>query len=84
VILNPSRHRVAADEVRAEDFGEASLHRPPPEIHLKQAVSRLDESLRKEEIVARGRDDVRHTPAIADDADGRRDAIDLERAGHRR
>ena len=53
------------------------MRRPPPEVHLKQAVLRLHESLREEQIAVVLRVDVRHAPAVADDAHRRREA------GHR-
>src|SRR5262249_8426703 len=87
-ILHPPCHRVPLDEVRAEHLGEPSLNRPAPEIHLEQAILRLHKSLREEEIVLIRRVDMRHSPAVADDAywggeardgDGARDLWRLRR-----
>ena len=80
-VLHAPRHRIALDEVRAEHLRQPALHGSPPEIHLKQTILRLHETLREEQIVARPCVDVRHAPPIAHDADRRRQARNLRRTG---
>ena len=79
--LDAARHRIAFDEIPAEDLGQPALNRAPPEIHLKEAVLRLHEPLREEQIVLILRGNVRHAPAVADDPDGRRQALERDGAG---
>ena len=79
-ILNPPRHRVALDEVGAEDLGQPPLHRSPPQVHLKQAILRLREPLREEEIAVVLRVDVRHAPPVADDTNRGPDTVEHARA----
>ena len=66
--MHTPRHRVALDEVRSEHLRQAALRRAAPQIHLKQAIFGLHESLGGEQIASRLRIDVRHPPAIAHDA----------------
>src|SRR5205823_14415738 len=68
------------DEVSAEHLGQTAERRAPPQVHLEQAVLRLDESLREKQIVPGLRVDVRDAPPIADDAHRRREADDLDHA----
>ena len=84
MILHPPRHGVAVDEVRAKHFGEPALRRSAPQIHLKQPVLRLNESLREEQVMLALRRDVRDAEAIADDAYRLCQARDRERAGYLR
>jgi len=84
VKLKTTRIRIALDEIGTEDLGEPPLRRTPPEIHLKQPILRLHESLRQEQIGGRFSVDVWHTPPIAHDADRRGHAVDLDRSADRR
>ena len=70
-VLKAPRHRVPFDEVRPQHFGEPSLRRPPPQVHLKQAILGLYEPLRGKEVVLAGGGDVRNAPSIANDLNGR-------------
>src|SRR4030095_15828833 len=79
--LEASRHRIALDEIPAEDLRQPALNRAPPEIHLKEAILGLHEPLREEQIVLILRGNVRHAPAVADDADGSRQALERNAAG---
>ena len=78
--LHPPRHRIPLDEVRAEDLSEATLHRSPPQIHLKQPVLRLDESLDEEEIVFAFSRDVGYTPGVTHHAYRAIKALEDQRA----
>ena len=81
-ILHPPGHEVARHEIRSQHFGQASLARAAPQVHLEQTVLRLDKALREEEIVAIAGVNVRHARAIADDANRGREAGHGERAGY--
>ena len=83
-VLHAPRHRVALDEVRTEHLGQAALRGSPPEIHLKQPILGLHESLREKEIVPARREDVRHAPRVAHDAHRSGETGERERAGHLR
>jgi len=71
--LHPPRHRIALGEVWAEHLRQPSLRAPPPEVHLKEAVLRLDESLREKEVGVALRVDVRYAPSITHDTHGIRE-----------
>ena len=60
----------------AEHLRQPALYRAPPEIHLKEPVLGLHEPLREEQIVLILRGNVRDAPAVADDADGSRHALE--------
>ena len=80
-VLHAARRRVTFDEVEAQHFRQPPLRRAAPEIHLKEAILRLDEALREEQVVVVPRVDVRHAPTVADDAHGLRETVNVERPG---
>ena len=67
--LDAAGHRVALDEVRPHHLGQASLCRALPQVHLEQAVLRLHEPLREEQVFGVGGGDVRNAEGVAVDAD---------------
>ena len=63
--MHATRHGVTLDEVRAEHFRQSTLRRAAPEVHLKQAVLSLDESLGEKEVGLVVGINVRHAPGVA-------------------
>jgi len=58
---------VHAANLRAEDLRELALRDAAHEVHLREAVLRMDEALGEEEVVLRGREDVRDPVEVAVD-----------------
>jgi hypothetical protein len=63
---------------------QPSLDRSTPEIHLKQTILRLHESLREKQIVLVACRDVRDAPSIANDGHRLMQSADAQRAVHLR
>ena len=58
-----------AQKIRAHDFRQRALVRPPIHLHLPEPVLRLHESLGEEQIVDIAGVDVRNAPSVTDHLD---------------
>ena len=48
--MHEPREAISFHEVGSEDFREAPLYRPPPQIHLEQAILCLHDSLSEKQV----------------------------------